>query len=392
MLSSLLSIIDKNVMTSQNITDQNIQILFAGDFIPPIDSNDIYSDALLSLLTSKDFSIVNLETPLTRSTQKILKTGNNFKRPPECISHINDGHFDAVALSNNHIRDYGDQGVVDTIETCKSNGILTVGASENLEKAAVPLIVTIKGKTFGFLNFSEQEFNIAGSNSPGANPFDTIDAFYQINNAKKACDFVFVIYHGGLEYHYLPTSAIIKRFKFLIDAGADGVVSHHTHRYSGVMEYRGKLIFFGLGNFLASTKTKVTDDWLIGAMMIISIDGDAIEYQMVPTKMARDFSSVDVLSNTENQKVMTHIDKISAQICNGFEINKYWDQVLHDEGDRTINLLKSDSRLEYRARKRFPMLKPKLSTYKLLNLLNLVRCDSHKDKTVEILSTKYYQL
>jgi poly-gamma-glutamate synthesis protein (capsule biosynthesis protein) len=372
------------------MNSNTITLLFAGDFIPPQpDAGSLYSENLLHVLSDKDFSIVNLEAPLTRSLEKILKTGNNFKSSPDAIQHIVSGKFDAVALANNHIRDFGGQGVLDTLETCQKNNILTVGAGENLVTAAAPLIVTIKEKKIGFVNFCEKEFNIAGLNTPGANPFDTIDAFYQIQKAKLACDFVFVIYHGGLEYHYLPTPGIIKRFKFLIDSGADGIVSHHTHRYSGMMKYRGKPIFFGLGNFLASTISKVTDDWLIGAMAVISIDGDAIEYQMVPTKMARDFSSVDVLSTAENQKVTAHIDTLSSQLSNDIEITKYWDQVFQDEADRTIALLKSGSRMEFRIRKRLPMPRAKMSPYKLNILLNSVRCDSQKEKLIEILNNMY---
>lgn len=374
------------------ISNHSIKILFAGDFVPPpppSDASNIFTAALENVLSDKDFSIVNLEAPLTRSSERILKTGNNFKSSPDAIQHIVSGKFNAVALANNHIRDFGGQGVLDTLETCQKNNILTVGVGENIETAAAPLIVTIKEKKIGFLNFCEKEFNIAGLNTPGANPFDIIDAFYQIQKAKSACDFVLVIYHGGLEYHYLPTPGIIKRFKFLIDSGADGIVSHHTHRYSGIMKYRERPIFFGLGNFLASTISKVTDDWLIGAIAIISIDGDAIEYQMVPTKMARDFTSVDLLSSAENQKVMVHIDTLSSQISNDIEINKYWDQVFQDEADRMIALLKFGSRMEFRIRKRLPMLRPKLSTYKLCSLLNLMRCDSHRGKLIEILNNKY---
>lgn len=90
-----------------------INILLAGDFIPPETSENIYSDELLRVLEDKDFSIVNLEAPLTRSEDKILKTGNNFKAPLESMQHIVDGKFDAVALSTNHIIDIAivDQGV-----------------------------------------------------------------------------------------------------------------------------------------------------------------------------------------------------------------------------------------------------------------------------------------
>ena len=375
------------------MTAYPIKVLFAGDFIPPLPhATSLYSKNLLNVLSDKDFSIVNLEAPLTQSTDKILKTGNNFKSHPDAVQHLISGKFDAVALANNHIRDFGGEGVLDTLKICKKNNILTVGAGENVAAAAVPLVITIKGKKIGILNFSEKEFNIASRNSSGANPFEAIDVFYQVQNVKAVCDVVFVIYHGGLEYHYLPAPFIIKRLKFLIDAGADGVVSHHTHRYSGVIEYRHKPIFFGLGNFLSSTKAKVTNDWLVGVIVVIIIHNDGIEYKIIPTNMARDFSSVDVLFNSENKKIMAHIDILSSQIKNDGKIKEYWDQVYRSEADRTINLLKSNSRLEYRIRKRIPILKQKMSTYKFCIFLNLIRCDSHRVKLIEILNKEYRKI
>jgi len=92
-----------------------IKLIFAGDFIPSESRDSIYSPNLKKFLKDKDFSIVNLETPLTLSNTPILKTGNNFKCAPETIRHILHGCFDAVTLSNNHIRDYGDKGVLDLL-------------------------------------------------------------------------------------------------------------------------------------------------------------------------------------------------------------------------------------------------------------------------------------
>lgn len=162
-----------------------IRLLFAGDLIPPDTSANIFSEKLMGVLQDKDFSIVNLETPLTLGKNKIEKTGNNFKRSPSAIRHVTEGYFDAVALSNNHIRDYGDEGVNDTLNTCAQNGILTVGAGRNAEEAAKPLRLNLKGNKFCILNYSEREFNTATETRAGANSFDLIDVFYQIKSEKE---------------------------------------------------------------------------------------------------------------------------------------------------------------------------------------------------------------
>ncbi len=369
---------------------KDIILLFGGDFIPPTQTYNIYSENLLDVLKDKDFSIINLEAPLTRCTQKIRKTGNNFKSSPESVKYLVDGNFNAVCLSNNHIRDFGNQGVLDTLNNCKNYNILTVGGGLNSDQAAQPLSVSINSKKISFLNYSEKEFNIAGPGHAGANSFDLIDAFYQIKGAKKDNDYVIVIYHGGLEYHYLPSTEIIKRFKFFVDAGADSVVSHHTHRYSGMMLHKNKPIFFGLGNFFASTKTAATDSWLKGIMVQLKITETGIYHRIIPTKMASDFGSVDLLEGHEKQKILEHFDKFSEKISDEKAIQSYWEDIYCSSSDRFTNLIKSDSRLEFRLRKRLPKIfKTELSQYKLLTILNLFRCDAHRDQVVKVLENMY---
>jgi poly-gamma-glutamate synthesis protein (capsule biosynthesis protein) len=367
-----------------------IALLFAGDFISPERVQNIYSEELLCVLKRKDFSIVNLEAPLTEQTPRIRKTGKNFKSSPEGSIHIKDGYFDAVALSNNHIRDFGDQGVLDTINMCKGNNIKSVGAGKDLSEARIPLKIMVKGKRISFLNYSEREFNIATEISPGANPYNTISAFYDINREKNDNDFLIVIYHGGIENQYYPTPEIVKNFKFMIDVGADCIVSHHTHRYSGVIMHKNKPIFFGLGNFLASTKTKSIKEWQIGLIGKVILVDDKIEIENIPIKISSDFRTVDIISGSEKESILNHVNEISTNINNTEYLKEYWDKENERDTERIIRILKSNSFLEYRLRKYLPQLfRSGLNKYKSLNLLNMVRCESHRERLCQILGNLY---
>jgi hypothetical protein len=372
------------------VNNNKIKLLFASDLIPPETSECIYSNEFLEVLRDKDFSIVNLEALLTTTMEKIVKTGNNFKVPRESVQHIVDGQFGGVALSNNHIRDFGDQGVIDTIETCRAQGVLTVGAGSNVREASQPLVVSLKQKRIAFLNYSEREFNAASKTRAGANPFDVIDAFSDVREAKAKADCVIVIYHGGIEYQYYPTLEMIRRFKFLVDIGADCVVAHHTHRYSGLIEYRKKPIFFGLGNFLAATRGKAIDEWRNGLIARIEIGDNDIRAEVIPTIMSRDFNSVDLMHGSEKEEVLAHVAAISKTINDDEAIAGYWKRAYAGERERVMNLLKSDSLWEYRLRKHLSgVLKPGVSQYKLLNILNLIRCDSLREMVLEILEAEY---
>lgn len=357
-------------------------LLFAGDIIPPIEIENIYSEELLQLLAKKDFSMVNLESPLTTHNLPINKTGVSIKSHPEAVKHIKEGMFDAVCLSNNHIRDFGHQGVVDTIDICCQNGIQTVGAGTNVKEAQKPLHITLKGKKVCILNYSEKEFNIATDNSAGANPYSPITAYYDIEREKKQNDFVIVVYHGGLEYHHYPTPEIVQKFKYMVDLGAHAVISHHTHRYSGYMEYRGRPLLFGLGNFYAQTITNPHTGWLNGAIAKIKLGNGKVNFELIPISMDNDFRGVDITK--DSQVILKHIDQISREIAKPNFLDQYWGIQYAKESKRIIALLKAKNRYHYQLLKRLPNLKG-LSAYKQRVLLNMLRCDSHRERLIAIL-------
>ncbi|MFW6046576.1 MAG: CapA family protein [Candidatus Woesearchaeota archaeon] len=213
-----------------------------------------------------------------------------------------------------------------------------------------------------------------------------MSTYVAIQKEKQENDLVIVVYHGGLEYQYYPTPEMVKNFKFMVDAGADTVVSHHTHRYSGSMVYNGKPILFGLGNFLSPTKSKVTEDWLTGIIAKIKFDKNSIDFELTPTKMSADYSQVGLANKTKSAEVFEHINNLSLVISDENEFNKYWFNQDNKAKFIIFKLLKSNSPLEYKLRKHFSFLfKPHLSRYKNKLLLNMLRCDSHRERLIRIL-------
>ena len=95
--------------------------------------------------------------------------------------------------------DYGERGLIDTLNTCDKNNIHYVGVGENSGEASKPLYLKIKETKIAIMNFCENEWSIASKNSSGANPLNPIKNYYQIKEAKEKADFVLVIVHGGHE-------------------------------------------------------------------------------------------------------------------------------------------------------------------------------------------------
>lgn len=361
-----------------------IELIFAGDFIPPETDSNIFSNNLSNCLKDKDFSIVNLETPLTESKNYIKKTGSCFKKAPDTVKHIKAGFFNAVSLSNNHICDLGSQGVLDTIDVCQKNMIKTVGAGKNLHEARVPLRITIKDKKIAILNYAEREYNIASISSAGANPYDIISAYWDIKIEKSENDYVIVVYHGGLEYHSLPLPGLKKKLEFMIENGADAIICHHTHQISGYSFFKNKPIFFSLGNLLMPTVKRDSSEWRKGILLKIKFTAEKVDVEPVPIIMNQDFTGIDLAYGACAESILNQVEDASKKLQDEEYLNAYWDSVFSDSSDTIINQLKSRTRFEYKLRRKFSFL-TRFSKYKAIVLLNLVRCDSHRERLIKVL-------
>jgi poly-gamma-glutamate synthesis protein (capsule biosynthesis protein) len=101
----------------------------------PVSFDYIWGDALKELEKEKiDLRIINLETTITTS-DNFLPKGINYRMNPKNIDVLKVFKVDVACLANNHILDFGEEGLLETIETLKKNGILTVGAGKNIKEA-----------------------------------------------------------------------------------------------------------------------------------------------------------------------------------------------------------------------------------------------------------------
>lgn len=267
-----------------------MKILIAGDFYPAsqlkplIESGDYrVLQGIMPIIRQADYSIVNFESPVLLGNYKpIEKCGPNLKSSKKAIEAIKYAGFDMVTLANNHILDYGELGIKDTLKICADYQIDTVGVGLNLEEATRVFYKQIGGEKFALINCCEHEFSIATNESAGANPLDSIQQFYQIQEARKNANYVLVIIHGGHEHFQLPSLRMKKVYRFFIDAGADAVVNHHQHCFSGYEVYQGKPIFYGLGNFCFDDARMVNTTWNGGFLLELHLLAGNITFELHP--------------------------------------------------------------------------------------------------------------
>ncbi len=368
-----------------------MKILVAGDFAPvyrlaeSVDAGkfqEIFPDSVCKTVKSADYALVNFESPITETGfRPITKCGPNLHCSQEAAEAVKYAGFTGVTLANNHIMDYGAEGLHKTVECCKAVGLDVVGTGENLREAARVLYLEKDGAKLAVINCCEHEFSIATDTEPGANPLNPVRQFHQIREAKANADYVLVIVHGGHEHFQLPSLRMQETYRFFIEAGADAVVNHHQHCYSGYEVYEGKPIFYGLGNFCFDDPLmKGSKTWHEGYMVIIDFCKDGINYEQVPYLQCLGDISVNPLSQTEHAAFDKHIAELNAVITDRQRLwqdnEQYYNRCVRGE---LTNLE------PYRGRvfvKLFLLgLLPRcIKNKKLLGILNHVNCESHRDK------------
>ena len=172
------------------------------------------------------------------------------------------------ANANNHVFDYGIEGMRDSIKNLDANGIAHIGAGENKAEATRPVTVEKEGHKITIFNYMDsenfQEYSqavmpIAGDDSPGYSAWDDTESVNQIRVAKEnGSDIIIVYMHYGNEYSRSPNSNQEKISHLAVDAGASSVVGTHTHVTQGIEVYNGKPIFYNLGNFIFDQSNPAT--------------------------------------------------------------------------------------------------------------------------------------
>lgn len=271
-------------------------IIVAGDLLPwninsklfeSGDAETLFGPEVCKLFANSDFSIVNLEGPLTNATKKQTKIGPAIKASPKTINAVKNLGIKAVALANNHITDYLQVGYDDTIATLDSMGIASVGAGPNKNSIKRYITVSIGDRKVCVYNVSETFFNVASENSAGVNVYDEYLVCNELKMLKQTHDYVMVIYHGGAEGLQYPTPMLRQRFHRMADCGADFITAQHTHCIGCEEHYNGAYLLYGQGNFSFAKELDMADMMKEGLVVEVSFD-QKVELKLHKVRMTSD--------------------------------------------------------------------------------------------------------
>lgn len=310
-----------------------MKIIVAGDYYPCARVAKLFDqrnfaavlEDIKPIVEKADYAIANFECTLcTGDEQPMEKFGPNIKCGVSGVEALEWAGFHCVTLANNHILDYGEKGLENVIEACKKYHLDTVGGGKTLQSASSILYKTVGSKTLAVINCCEHEFSIATEHTAGSNPLNPIAQYYDIKEARDKADYVLVIVHGGHELWQLPSPRMKQTYQFFIDAGADAVVNHHQHCFSGYEHYKGKPIVYGLGNFCFDWQNFYAGLWEYGYM--VEIDTETHALTLFPYKQCKEQPAVKLID--DRTAFDEQINKLNAIITDDnrltTETNSYY--------------------------------------------------------------------
>jgi poly-gamma-glutamate capsule biosynthesis protein CapA/YwtB (metallophosphatase superfamily) len=236
-----------------------------------------------------DLTVVNLECPATDVVDPEPKPFT-FRCDPEALPAARRAGVDVAGQANNHSYDDGPAGLVDSLSTIRAAGLIAVGAGSDEPDALRAASLQINGWTIAVLGIDEvldPADEVAGPDKPGtAAGHDFGLALRAIRDAAASSDLVVVMIHWGVELDARPRGYQVEQAHRMIDAGADVIFGSHSHRVQPMETYRGRPIFYSLGNFVWPRLTPTTSTSAV-AEVVVAPDG-AITGRLLPVEIVSD--------------------------------------------------------------------------------------------------------
>lgn len=265
--------------TTEALTEFDYTICFSGDICVEDgarttqywksvgeDITQCIDETMVSHMQEADICFINNEFPYSKRGSALYGKDYTYRADPANVKVLTDLGVDIVSLANNHMFDYGEDALLDTLDTLKGAGIPYVGAGKDLEEASSIYYYELDGFTVAFVSGTRVEWleltRGASETEPGVfrtTEEDGKELLYQrIKEADANADYVVAYMHWGIEGATYLEEYQMEVGDGLIDAGADAVIGDHTHCLQGIDFHNGKPIVYSLGNYWFNGKTMDT--------------------------------------------------------------------------------------------------------------------------------------
>lgn len=274
-----------------NKETQTKKILFTGDLlldrgvrerINQFDVDHLFRPEIDSVFKINDIVIANLECPATKLKQPINKRFI-FRAEPEWLCKLKNHGITHLNLANNHSMDQGRNGLVDTETNIIKSGLIPLGFGINLKKACKAQILATTPRNIYLLSSlhvpSENWTYLENKPCVCEESFNSIAIRIEQLKKEDTNAVVIIQLHWGAEHKQVPLTAQKQQAYQLMDAGADCIIGHHTHTVQTIEYYKGKPIYYSIGNFIFDQSKPINSK---GLMVQLTVTHSALDFKTVP--------------------------------------------------------------------------------------------------------------
>ena len=276
------------------------------------DITTLFGDSI-SLFKNNDINFVNLECALTDYDKSIKKLGPPLKAPRQTAEVLRFIGVNYCGLSNNHIFDFGIQGIKDTMESLDAAGIQYTGFGNNYADSRKNLIIEKDSEKICIIAVCEHEYSYALENRMGSRPYDEYDTIGDIRKAKEENDRVIVIYHGGKEHCAYPSPRLYKACHAMTDNGADVVLCQHSHCIGCYEQYKNSHILYGQGNFHFVKPSIHSATWNGSLAVNYDTKTNIVEF----TPLVNTENGIVLAKGADKDRIMGEVKKRNEELGNG---------------------------------------------------------------------------
>jgi hypothetical protein len=291
-----------------------------------VESSDPSWSATASFLSEADITFANFEMAIPRSDveRSGVDVSPDLVGDPEALSGLLEAGVDVMSLATNHIMDWGDVALRETIEELRGHGVEVVGAGETLEEAVAGRVIERRGLRVGFCAFTPPHRWTATQTRPGAAPLTLENVRTSLAGMSDA-DVRVVSLHWGIEMSNYPTPDDRALASSIIDAGADLILGHHPHVIQGIERREAGWVVYSMGNFIfdivAGRVEHRYDPWDLRAGYLVDArigrEGVA-SLSAVPTMVGE--SGLGALaSDPDRERIATLVRSVSDNLDRGSE-------------------------------------------------------------------------
>jgi poly-gamma-glutamate capsule biosynthesis protein CapA/YwtB (metallophosphatase superfamily) len=309
----------------------------------PVDASWPWGDALAVLDdAAPEVRIVNLETSITRADEFAPAKAVHYRMSPENLPGLAVARPDVCTLANNHVLDFGGDGLVETLDVLSAAGLAAAGAGHDLDEARRPAAVPLDGGlrvlvlSVGMGSSGIPTWWAAGRKRAGvalvpeASQVAAQHVVEQVDQHRQPGDLVVVSVHMGSNWGYEVPRDQTRFAHALVDGGVHVVHGHSSHHPRPIEVYRDRVILYGCGDFIndyegISGQDEYRSD--LRLLYLVSLDpasGDLVTVRMVPLRSRR--LRLERASQPDVAWLRTMLDRISHRF--GTQITRTADGAL----------------------------------------------------------------